>query len=221
MGSPGVQKQPGWLAANGLKELELLFRAVLYHPSQAILIADNDRNYLDANAGAGRLLGLSRDQIIGRKCEDFAEAAFRTRVEQLWREFLAQGEQEGSFPLLGQDENVRDVAYTAKGNILPGQHLVVLQEKASKTPEEDAVSSCVKDYAFFLLDPEGTVVSCYSGAERIYGYKDSEIIGRHISYLYPGEDNLRARLLGELKRIEAQGHFGNEDWHAKKDGSRF
>ena len=50
----------GWLRDNGPKELELLFRAIVYHPAVPILIADNDRNYRDASAGAGKLLGLPR-----------------------------------------------------------------------------------------------------------------------------------------------------------------
>ena len=58
---------PGWLLENGPKELELLFRAIVYHPSAPILIADNERNYRDASAGAGKLLGLPRDKIIGQK----------------------------------------------------------------------------------------------------------------------------------------------------------
>jgi PAS domain S-box-containing protein len=221
MRSTGVQRQAGWLAANGTKELELLFRAVLYHPSQPILIVDSDRNYLDANSGAGRLLGLSRGQIIGRKIDDFAESSFRPRIEPLWREFLAQGEQEGTFPLMGPDGNVRDVDYTAKGNVLPVQHLFVLRDKAKNKSDEDPASSWVKDFAFFLLDPDGKVVNCYSGAERIYGYKDKEIIGRDIACLYPGKDSLGVTMHGELKRAAAEGHFANEDWHSRKDGSRF
>ncbi len=67
MRSAVVRQQADWLVEHGLKELELLFRAVLYHPSQPILIADSNRKYLDANSGAGRLLGLSRDQIIGAR----------------------------------------------------------------------------------------------------------------------------------------------------------
>ena len=47
-----------WLVENGPRELELLFRAIVYHPSAPILIADNDRNYRDASAGAGKLLGF-------------------------------------------------------------------------------------------------------------------------------------------------------------------
>jgi formate hydrogenlyase transcriptional activator len=221
MRSTGVRQQADWLAANGLRELDLLFRAVLYHPSQPILIADSDRTYLDANSGAGRLLGQPRDQIIGRKIDDFAEPSFRPRIEQLWREFLEQGEQEGTLPLLGPDGSVHEIDYTAKGNVLPVRHLFVLHDKTQKKIEEDPGASWVKDFAFFLLDPDGKIVACYSGAERIYGYKDKEILGQHVSCLYPGEDSLRVALLAELKRAAAGGHFGNEDWHSRKDGSRF
>ena len=59
----------GWLLENSLKALELLFRAVLYRNSVPIVIADNDRKCLDASAGTGNLLGLSRDGLIGRRID--------------------------------------------------------------------------------------------------------------------------------------------------------
>jgi formate hydrogenlyase transcriptional activator len=221
MGTLGLQQPTGWLVENGLKELELLFRTVLYHPSEPILIADSERHYVDANTGAGRLLGRPRDQIIGRRIDDFAEASFRPRIEQLWRAFMEQGEQEGTFRLVSPDGNVHEVEYTAKCNILPVHHLFVLHDKARKKVDDDPASSWVIDYAFFLLDPDGVVVACYSGAERLYGYRDNEIIGQHVSCLYPDEDGLRIKLQAELKKASMEGHFGNEDWHGKKDGSRF
>src|SRR5581483_11453082 len=100
MGSSGVVQQAHWLVENGLKELESLFRTVLYHPSQPILVVDSDRNCLDANSGAGRLLGLPRDQIIGRKIDDFVDPPFLPELELLWVSFLDRGEQEGTFPLV-------------------------------------------------------------------------------------------------------------------------
>ena len=221
MGTLGLQQPTGWLVENGLKELELLFRTVLYHPSEPILIADSERHYVDANTGAGRLLGRPRDQIIGRRIDDFAEASFRPRIEQLWQAFMEQGEQEGTFRLVSPDGNVHEVEYTAKCNILPVHHLFVLHDKARKKVDDDPASSWVIDYAFFLLDPDGVVVACYSGAERLYGYRDNEIIGQHVSCLYPDEDGLRIKLQAELKKASMEGHFGNEDWHGKKDGSRF
>ena len=221
MGSAGVQQQAPWLVENGLKELELLFRTVLYHPSQPILVIDSDRICLDATSGAGRLLGLSPDQIMARKIDDFAGPSFRPQVELLWLDFLDRGEQEGMFPFVSPQGGVRDLAYIAKSHVLPAQHLLTLRDPNSKNPDDDSAASPVTDYAFFLLDPEGQIVACYSGAERIYGHKDTEMMGQPLSCLYPAEDNLGVRLLRELKRTAIEGHFGNEDWQIKKDGSRF
>src|SRR4029077_10584181 len=55
----------------------------------------------------------------------------------------------------------------------------------------------------------------------IYGYDEDEAIGQDVSFLYPSEDTLGFRLQEELKRTAVEGHFGNEAWHVKKDGSRF
>jgi PAS domain S-box-containing protein len=71
------------------------------------------------------------------------------------------------------------------------------------------------------LDVEGKVVAWYSGAERLYGYSAAEAVGQHVALLYPSEDTLPVRLREELNRSAAQGHFGNEGWCARKDGSRF
>lgn len=214
-----------WLVENGPRELELLFRAIVYHPAAPILIADDDRNYRDASAGAGKLLGLPRDKIIGRRMEDFAAPSFKPQISQLWRAFLEQGEQEGSLQLVGPDGNPRDVEYTAKGNVLPVRHVLVLRDKTApaetEAAEKDRTPSWVEDYALFLLNVNGCVAAWYSGAARIYGYTEAEALGQQISFLYPREDTLSVKLQEELKRTAAEGHFGSEAWHVKKGGSRF
>ncbi|HXS97490.1 MAG TPA: sigma 54-interacting transcriptional regulator [Candidatus Limnocylindrales bacterium] len=70
-----------------------------------------------------------------------------------------------------------------------------------------------------LLDAEGNIVSWSSGAGRIYGHTADEAIGKHISVLSPREGNAGAN--HELSRAAAQGHFGNEGWHTRSDGTRF
>ncbi len=215
-----------WLVENGPRELELLFRAIVYHPAAPILIADDDRNYLDASAGAGKLLGIPRDKIIGCRMDDFAPPSFRPRISELWRAFLEEGEQEGTLQLTGPDGEPRDVEYTAKGNVLPVRHILILRDKTATSSkneqaEKSRIPSWVQDYALFLIDVKGRVVSWYSGAERIYGYGGDEVLGQHVSFLYPREDTLSFRLQEELKRGANEGHFGNECWHVKKDGSRF
>src|SRR5579883_1748744 len=226
MGSPSSESAAsGWLVENGPRELELLFRAIVYHPSAPILITDDLGNSRDASIGVGRLLGTSREEIIGHPVDDFVPAAVKPQISQLLRALQEQGEQEGTLQLLGPDGTPHQVIYTAKGNILPVRHALVLRDK-SVSPEagaasDDRIPSWVQDYALYLLDIEGHIAAWYSGAARIYGHRADEAIDQHVSFLYPEEDVLRVRLQEEFKRAAADGHTGMEGWQARKDGSRF
>ena len=222
------QSTDNWLISSGLKELELLFGSILYYPSQPLLLTDSDRICLDVSAGACKLLGLTRDKIIGRRIDDFAEPSFRFQMERLWRDFLGRGEQEGVFELAAADGRPRRVEYIGKGNVLPARHLVFLRARTKKkgtdvSPriDEDQGPQWEKDYALFLLEMDGRVAAWYSGAERVYGYKRDVIVGRQLSDLYPDEADLPVKLEGELKRAAVEGHFGSDGWHQKQDGSRF
>ncbi len=227
MNSAASQSQAtGWLVENGPRELELLFRTIVFNPSVPILIADNDRHYREASVGASKLLGLPREKIIGKSLDDFAEPSFKPVISERWRSFLEEGEQEGTLQLVGPDGGPRDVQYLAKGNVLPVRHVLVLREKNAKPgsapmePAKSSVPGWVQDYALFLLDVDGQVVTWYAGAERIYGYKSSEVIGQHVSVFYPDEDAVRT-LQERLDKTAREGHTGTEGWHGKKDGSRF
>lgn len=77
-----------WLIENGPKQLELLFRAIVFHPSAPILLADDDRRSHEASAGAGRLLGIPREKIIGRSIDDFAKPGAKHLIPEQWRVFL-------------------------------------------------------------------------------------------------------------------------------------
>jgi len=79
----------------------------------------------------------------------------------------------------------------------------------------------VKDYAIFMLDAEGHVISWNAGAERIKGYRAKEIIGRHFSCFYPAEESARGRPQLALLRAVTDGHCEEEGWRLRKDGSRF
>jgi PAS domain S-box-containing protein len=79
----------------------------------------------------------------------------------------------------------------------------------------------VQDYAIFMLDPDGRVASWNAGAERIKGYRPSEIIGQHFSRFYPPDSVARGWPDEELERARATGRFEDEGWRIRKDGSRF
>jgi PAS domain S-box-containing protein len=79
----------------------------------------------------------------------------------------------------------------------------------------------VRDYAIFLLGPDGRVASWNAGAERIMGYHADEIVGRHFSAFYPPEDVAAGKPDRELAAALAEGRFEDEGWRLRKDGSRF
>jgi diguanylate cyclase (GGDEF)-like protein/PAS domain S-box-containing protein len=79
----------------------------------------------------------------------------------------------------------------------------------------------IKDYAIFMLDQAGNIVSWNTGAEQIKGYRADEILGRHFSYLYPREDAESGKPQRELACAVKDGSFEEEGWRLKKDGSRF
>jgi PAS domain S-box-containing protein len=79
----------------------------------------------------------------------------------------------------------------------------------------------VRDYAIFMLGPDGRVVSWNEGAERIQGYEVSEAVGEHFSVFYTEEDIERG-LPGEELRVAAiEGRFEEEGWRVRKDGTPF
>ncbi|MBO0706256.1 MAG: PAS domain S-box protein [Candidatus Dormibacteraeota bacterium] len=79
----------------------------------------------------------------------------------------------------------------------------------------------ITDYAIFLLDREGQVRTWNTGAQRIEGYTQAEIIGAHFSRFYPQEDVERGKPRLALEAARAEGHYEEEGWRVRKDGSRF
>jgi PAS domain S-box-containing protein len=79
----------------------------------------------------------------------------------------------------------------------------------------------VVDYAIFMLDPNGRVVSWNPGARRIKGYAPEEIIGEHFSRFYTGEDRAAGVPETALRVAAETDRFAAEGWRVRRDGSRF
>jgi len=79
----------------------------------------------------------------------------------------------------------------------------------------------VRDYAIFMLDPQGRVLTWNAGAERLKGYAAAEIIGQHFSRFYPPETLNAGLPARELEVAEATGAFEDEGWRVRKDGTLF
>jgi PAS domain S-box-containing protein len=79
----------------------------------------------------------------------------------------------------------------------------------------------VEDYAIFMLDPNGRVASWNAGAERIKGYTAREIVGEHFRRFYPVDKQSSGHPEHELELAVRDGHYEEEGWRVRKDGSTF
>src|SRR4051812_47994848 len=99
------------------------------------------------------------------------------------------------------------------------------KEKVNNSlPENDEqfrlLVNSISDYAMFVLDPTGRIVTWNSGAQRIKGYAPNEIIGKHFSCFYPEEER-ETRPAQQLREAEAKGSAHDEGWRVRKDGQCF
>lgn len=79
----------------------------------------------------------------------------------------------------------------------------------------------VQDYAIYLLDANGCIVSWNSGAEKIKGYNAQEVLGQHFSMFYPPDDIAKGTPEAELATAVRTGRVEDEGWRVRKDGTMF
>ena len=98
------------------------------------------------------------------------------------------------------------------------------KKKIARTLDAGAYERLVQsvvDYAIFMLDAEGHIVTWNPGAERIKGYSANEIIGAHFSTFYTEEEQQAGVPVEALRRAREEGRFTTEGWRVRKDGTRF
>ncbi|HEY5243605.1 MAG TPA: PAS domain S-box protein, partial [Polyangiaceae bacterium] len=96
-----------------------------------------------------------------------------------------------------------------------GQELRASEERYRRLVE------AVKDYAIFMLDPDGRVSTWNAGAQALKGYAPGEIIGQHFSIFYPAVDRAEGKPAHELQIAIDEGRFEDEGWRLRKDGTEF
>ena len=204
----------------------------------AIFTLDAEGHVASWNTGAERLKGYTPDDIIGRhfsvfypesdvrahRPERVLEVARLGRARRRRRLARPQRRQ----PLLG--ERRRD-ANSCRGRRPRGLRQGHPQPLSERRRAESALHQseqrfrllvdAVKDYALYMVAPDGTIVSWSSGAERIKGYSAEEILGHPHFLLYPPEDIERGKPGLALEIALAEGRYEEEGWHVRKDGSHF
>lgn len=189
------------------------------------------------NAGAQRFKGYTADEIVGKHFSIFYTP--EDRAAGIPDRALETAAREGSFSIEGwrvrKDgtrfwaqvfvDPIRDSNGDLVGYAKITRDLTERQQAASalRRSEEQftRLVQSVRDYAIFLLDPDGNITTWNSGAQRIKGYTAEEIIGRHFSIFYSEDDKLAGVPQRNLSLARSNGHFETEGIRIRKDGSRF
>ncbi|MBV9496908.1 MAG: PAS domain S-box protein [Acidobacteria bacterium] len=203
----------------------------------AIFMLDPQGNVMTWNQGAQRIKGYEPKEIIGRHFSTFYTEEDKLAGKPQWE--LEVATREGSVEDLGwrlRKDGTRfwaNVVITAVRDAhgeLRGFAKVTRDMTARREAEEQLrqsteifqlLVSSVKDYAIFMLDPQGYVTTWNSGAQRIKGYEPKEIIGRHFSTFYTEEDKNAGKAERELELARRDGSVEDEGWRVRKDGTRF
>ena len=217
------------------QESEARLLALIEATGDAVFEFDEESTYLNIWTTNESLLARPKNDLLGRRIEEaLGFEAARPFLEAFAR-VLATGFSESIEYSLDFPEGARWFSGNISRIGAPGGSprrvcLCVREITEHKQAEEDLrhtserfrlVVQSVKDYAIFMLDADGHVLTWNEGAQRLKGYRPEEIIGRSFSAFYPPEDVLAGKPARLLSIAAAEGRVEDEGWRVRKDGSRF
>jgi len=213
----------------------------------AIFLLEPDGRVASWNRGARRIKGYEASEIIGRHFSTFytqedrdrdhpaneleiairegkyEEEGWRVRKDgtRFWASVVITALRDSGGTLVGFGKVTRDL--TAR-RLAEEQLRVTAAELRAANVNLDQfrrMVANVRDYAIFMLDPGGHIVTWNAGAENINGYTEDEIVGQHFSVFYTREDRDRRHPAHELEIAAREGRYEEEGWRVRKDGTRF
>jgi PAS domain S-box-containing protein len=203
----------------------------------AMITTSLDGRITTWSAGATRLLGYSPDEIVGQNLSvifTFDDQLRGVHLSEM-RTALTHGRAEDDRWHVRKDGS----RLWASGLLTPlrddsGQvagFIKILRDRTEAVEEDEAVRAneerlrfilkSAADYAIFTFDYDGRLLSWNSGACRIMGYEEAEILGRDARVLFTPEEQEKRALEWEMTTADREGRAENERFHVRKDGSRF
>jgi PAS domain S-box-containing protein len=203
----------------------------------AIFVLDSQGYVRSWNTGAERLKGYRAEEIIGHHFSAFytpedvdrgwpdeelrraretgrlEDEGWRVRKDgsRMWANVIITALRDEQGDLVGFGKVTRDLTERRE------------QEERVRQSEERfrLLVEGVQDYAIYLLDPEGRVSSWNAGAERITGFRASEILGRSFETFYPPAEVAAGKAAAELQEALMHRRAEDKGWRVRKDGTRF
>jgi PAS domain S-box-containing protein len=212
---------------------ELLIQSVMDY---AIYMLDPQGRVVSWNTGAQRIKGYTAEEIIGKHFSCFY--VDEDRVAGVPAKALREAAETGRFTAEAwrvQKNGSRFWAMVVIDPIIQDEKLIGFAKITRDMTEQRAAQLAaleserrfrllvqgVTDYAIYMLSADGQVVNWNTGAARIKGYPESEIIGQHFSRFYTPEDRDAGAPQRTLDIARREGRYEAEGWRCRKDGSRF
>jgi len=212
------------------------YNVLLHGINEAIVFLDTEGYITYSNPAVASVTGYTSEYLLKKHLtvlyaapEDVVKAEYelglslkkgklvtegwRTKKDggQFWAEMLLSTLYDDQRRLVGYSCIIRDVSEKKKLDL----------ELRQSEERFRLMVEAVQDYAIFMLDAMGFIVTWNEGAKRIKGYSPDEIIGKHFSTFYTAEDLATNKPERELKIAIATGKYEEEGWRVRKNGSVF
>ena len=204
----------------------------------AILVTDAEGIIRAANARTAELFGYEPSELIGLPIDSLVPARFRTRHPSHRENYSAHprtrqmGAAMNLFALRKDGaEFPVDIMLKPIDTVFGPMVLSFVRDVTEQRAALEAlrlndqqlrsIIESVRDYALYLLDRDGNIVTWNPGGERIKGYTADEILGKHFSRFFIQEDIDRGRPAELLRLAAARGRIEEQAWRTRKDDSRF
>ncbi len=221
-----------------LRESENRFRSLIEAAPIATVIANEQGQITLINHQAEGIFGYTSEELVGKTVEILMPLANRSQHPALRASYMVA-------PRIRHMGTTRELSALRKdGSEFPveielsyvntQQGMLVMSFIADITERKQAEQALreselrfgllvngVHDYAMYLLDTEGKIITWNQGAERIKGYSADEVIGKHFSFFYPPEAIAQNDPQRILEVATKEGHYTGEGERVRKDGSRF
>jgi PAS domain S-box-containing protein len=200
------------------------YRALFDASLDGIMIVDEQGTYVDVNDSLCRMLKTPRHQLIGAHFTRFIPLGLVHQAKLAFSDLKTRGVFAGEFPLRAADGSVVDLEWTSRAHFVPGLHLCVardITERKQAEQERARLAAIVEqsDDAILSETLDGTITSWNRGAERLYGYRADEMLGRSRALLIPPD---RRHELSQMSaRLRRGGRIDQcETVRVRKDGRR-
>jgi PAS domain S-box-containing protein len=238
VGGPGDGRGTPVSEQGSLDEHVQQFRELFDRAAIGMATMTGTGTVVRANRALARLMSSSPEELIGVDYGRLTERAGH-RLDHALEAILASGDELATFEHQLPRGPAGEPSGTARVTLAPirdsaNQVLYLFAQvqdiSALRAAEVDLRRSeemfrllvaAVGEYAIFMLDVDGTVISWNTGARRIKGYTDEEVIGRHFRVFYPASERASGRPERNLEVALREGSFTDLGWRLRKDGTQF